>query len=91
MSNECKTYSNNAYIPKRAYPGFAGYDLWEAETKLLKHWSRDLIRLDLFMAIPEGYYGRIVGPSGSANVHGIIYLFICLFILFIICLKLTCI
>ena len=36
-----------------------------------KLWNRELIRFDLFIAIPEGYYGRIVGRSGLANVHGI--------------------
>ena len=71
MSIECKTYSSNAIIPKRAYSDSAGYDLYAAETKVLKLWSRELIRLDLFMAIPVGYYGRIVGRSGLANVHGI--------------------
>ena len=47
------------------------YDLWAAERRVLKPWTRELIRLDLFIAIPEGYYGRIVGPSSLANVHGI--------------------
>ena len=27
--------------------------------------------MDLIIAIPEGYYGRIVGHSGLANTHGI--------------------
>ena len=68
MSIESKTYCINADIPKRAYPGSAGYGLLAAETKVLKPWSRELIRLDLLMAIPKGYYGRIVGRS---NTHGI--------------------
>ena len=55
----------------RVYPDSAGYDLWVAETKVLKLWSRELIRLDLFMAIPKGYYGRTAGRSGIANTHGI--------------------
>ena len=71
MSIECKTYSSNAHIPKRAYPGSARHDLWAAETKVLKLWSRELVRLDLFMAIPEGYYGRTVGHSGLTNTHSI--------------------
>ena len=71
MSIECKTCSNNAHVPKRAYPGSAGYDLWAAETKVLEPWSRELIRLDLFMAISEVYYGGIVGCSVLTNVHGI--------------------
>ena len=71
MPIECKTYSSNAHIPTRAYPGSAGYDLLAAETKVLRAWSRELIRLDLLMAIPKGYYGRIVCRSGLANTHGI--------------------
>ena len=71
MSVEFKRYSVNAHAPKRAYPGFAGYDLFAAEIKVLKPWNKELIRHDLFIAIPEGYYGRIVGHSDLANVHGI--------------------
>ena len=48
-----KRYSVSAHVPKRAYPGDAGYDLLAAERKVLKPWSRELIRLDLFIAIPE--------------------------------------
>ena len=58
--------SKNAHVPKKVYP-----DLWAANAKVLKLWSRELIRLDLFIAIPERYYGRIVGRSGLANTHGI--------------------
>ena len=28
---EYKRYSTNAHVPKRAYQGSAGYDLWAAE------------------------------------------------------------
>ena len=71
MSVDCKIYSSDAHIPKRAYPSSAGYDLLVTKTKVLKPWRRELIRLDLFMAIAEGYYGKIVGRSGLANSHGI--------------------
>lgn len=37
----------------------------------MKSWSGELIKTDLFMAILVGYYGRIVGRSGLANMHGI--------------------
>ena len=64
--------SSNAHIPKRAYQGSGGYDRFAEETKLLKPWSRALIKLDLSIAIPEGSNGWIVGRSGSANTRGII-------------------
>ena len=66
--NECKRYSGNAHVPKRAYQGSAGYNLLAAERKVLKPWSRELIRFDLFVAILKGYYGRLVGRSGLVNV-----------------------
>ena len=47
---EFKTYSTNAHIPKRAYQASAGYDLFAAETKVLKPWGRALIKLDLSMS-----------------------------------------
>ena len=60
MFIECKTYSSNAHIPKKPYLDSAGYDLWVAETKVL------------LMAIPNVYYGRIVGCSALANTHSIV-------------------
>ena len=71
-NTECKTYSSNAHVFKRAYQGLAGYDLFAAETKVLKPRGRALIKLDLSMAIPEGYCGRIVEHSGLENMCGII-------------------
>ena len=71
MSIEYKRHSRNAHIPKRAYAGSAGYNLCAAETKVLKPWSRELISLDLNIAIPEECYGKIVGGSGLAKTCGI--------------------
>lgn len=53
---ECKTYSTNTHIPKRAYQASAGHYLLAAETKVLRPCGRALIKLDLSMAISEGYY-----------------------------------
>ena len=33
---ECKTYSSNTHIPKTAYQVSVSYDLFPAETKVLK-------------------------------------------------------
>ena len=54
------------------YRGSAGYDLYAAETKVLKPGGRTLIKLDLNIAIPKSYYRRILGRSGLANTGGII-------------------
>lgn len=71
MFIEYKRYSNNTHVSKRAYQGSAGYNLWAGERKILKPQSRELIRLDFNIAIPEEYYGTIVGHSGLANIYGI--------------------
>lgn len=49
-----------------AYRCSAGYDHWSAERNLLKPWSKERVKLDLNIAIPDGNYGRIVGCSGLA-------------------------
>ena len=56
----------------KVYNGSAGYDLFANEQKILKPSGRALVRVDLNLAIPEGYYGSIVGRSGIANKHGIV-------------------
>ena len=72
MSTEYKTYSSSAHVPKRAYASSAGFDFWAGETKVLKPWSRELTNLNLFMAIPDRCYGRVLyWFSGLANMHGI--------------------
>ena len=60
------------HIFLRSYQCSAGYILFAEETKFVKPWGRALIRLDLLVAIPEGYYERIVERSVLANMHGII-------------------
>lgn len=71
---EFRTLSRCAHVPKRAYEGSAGYDLWAAEAKTLKPWGRELIRLDMAMTISKGCYGQIVGRSRLTKlgivVHG---------------------
>ena len=58
--------------PRKAYPGSVGYDLYAGECRVLRAGERVLIRVDLQMAIPEGYYGSIVGRSGLANNGGVV-------------------
>ena len=60
------------HIFLRSYQGSSGYILFAAETKVVKPWGWDFIRLDFLVAIPEGYCGRIVGRSLLANMRGII-------------------
>ena len=58
--------SSGAHIPGRAFRESAGYDLWVAKRKILKPSSRELVKLELCIVIPKGFYGRIGGYSGLA-------------------------
>ena len=66
-----KRYSEDAIVLLRAYPCSAENDLYGAEFKILKARWRVLVRVDLHMTIPKGFYGRTVGRSGLANNRGI--------------------
>ena len=68
MSIEYKRCSCAAHVSNRAHNGSAGYDVWSAERQILKPWGRELIFVDLQMAIPDGYYGRIVDRSDIAKI-----------------------
>ena len=72
MSIEYKKSSSGMHVPKRAFPESASSGLWIADRKILKLWSRELVKLELSIAIPKGYYGRIVGRSGLAISQDII-------------------
>ena len=48
------------------------YDLFAAERKVIVPHRRELIKTDLCLEIPKGYYGRVVGRSGLANFKGIL-------------------
>ena len=42
-----------------------------AERKSIVSFGRELIKTDLCLEIPKGYYGRVVGRSGLVNFKGI--------------------
>ena len=66
-----KRISSNATVPLKAFPTWAGYDLHAAERKAIVPRGAELIKPDLCLEIPKGYYGRVVGRSGLANFKGI--------------------
>ena len=68
---EMKRCSSAAHVSKRAHDGSAGYDVWSAEKVNLKLWGREFVLIDLKVAVPEGFYGRVVGCSGIAKKYGI--------------------
>ena len=54
-------------VSLKAFPTSAGYDSFAAERKLIVPHGRELIKTDLCLKIPKGYYERVVGRSGLAN------------------------
>ena len=51
----------------------AGYDLHAAENKIIKPCKNDLIRLELCIAIPKGFYTIIEGRSSLAHKKIIVH------------------
>ena len=55
----------------KAFPTSGEYDLYAAERKTIVSHGRELIKTDLCLKIPKGYYGRVVGRAGQANFKGL--------------------
>ena len=55
----------------KAFPTSARYDLYASERKTIVSHGRELIKTDLCLEIPKGYYGRVVRRFGLANFKGI--------------------
>ena len=58
--------SNEVLIPKKMYVDSAGHDLFANESIKVCAGSRALVTVDLRMAIPKGFFGRISPRSGLA-------------------------
>jgi dUTP pyrophosphatase len=66
--------SPNARNPTQAYRGDVGWDLYVLEdTLVLLGTSRD-VRTGISVAIPDGYYGRIVGRSSAFRKKNVLVL-----------------
>ncbi|WVQ76929.1 hypothetical protein IAR50_006608 [Cryptococcus sp. DSM 104548] len=66
-----KKLSSAATTPTRGSPLSAGYDLYAAEDKVIRAGGKELVDLQLSIAVPEGTYGRIAPRSGLAAKHHI--------------------
>ena len=64
---QIKLLSNNATIPTGAYEESAGYDIYAAETVILKPQEKALIATDLAVNIPKGYVGLLTSRSGVSS------------------------
>ncbi|MDW4175324.1 dUTP pyrophosphatase [Staphylococcus saprophyticus] len=68
-----KLLSENATKPKRNYDTDAGYDIYAAETKILKPQEKAIIQTDVAVDIPNGYVGLLTSRSGvSSKTHLVI-------------------
>ena len=66
-----KYFANNEFSkePFCASEDAAGYDIFGAATKILLPQTCDSIELELRMAIPKGYFGKIFPRSGLLKNH----------------------
>jgi len=71
LSVPIKKLSDKAVLPLRGSAQAAGYDLYAAHDATIYSLSRVLVKTNISMAIPEGYYGRIAPRSGLAFKNGI--------------------
>lgn len=71
MDIEILLTSDKAKIPTHATLYSAGYDLYAVEPGTIAPLERKLIKTNVCMAIPIGYYGRIAPRSGTALKNGI--------------------
>lgn len=71
MNIQIKKLSDKAKIPSQASKSAAGYDLYAAEEVLVNTIGRKLVKTNISISIPEGYYGRIAPRSGLAYKNGI--------------------
>ena len=56
--------SDNCKVPTKSTVDSAGYDLYSAEKKEILPWQNAPVSLDLKLAIPVGFFGKIFSRSG---------------------------
>ncbi len=66
-----KKIKKDAIIPRYAYDGDAGVDIYSAEDYTLKPGERALVSTGIKIAIPDGYEAQIRPRSGLALKYGI--------------------
>ncbi|MDN6671819.1 MAG: dUTP pyrophosphatase [Staphylococcus equorum] len=70
---QIKLLSDNATKPKRNYDTDAGYDIYAAESVIIKPQEKAIIQTDVAVDIPKGYVGLLTSRSGvSSKTHLVI-------------------
>jgi dUTP pyrophosphatase len=71
MTLKVRRLDARARLPRRAYPGDAGLDLYALEDDVLGPGERASIRTGVAVEIPDGQAGLVLPRSGLAVKHGI--------------------
>ena len=58
--------SENATIPTRGSCDAAGWDLYASESNLIEPKGKAIIKTDITIEIPSGFYGRVAPRSGMS-------------------------
>ena len=66
MKIKFKKLSKNATMPTKGRAGDACFDLYAAEDVFVADNKTKLIKTNIAMEIPEGYFGKIYTRSGMA-------------------------
>lgn len=66
MKIKFKKLSENATMPTKGRTGDACFDLYAAESAIVVEWQTSLVKTNIAMEIPEGYFGKIYTRSGMA-------------------------
>lgn len=68
---QVKKLSDDGIIPTRGTPFAAGIDLYSPLNTSVEPFSRQLVKLDIAVEIPENMFGHILPRSGIALKSGI--------------------
>ncbi len=71
MTLKVRRLDSRARLPRRAYPGDAGLDLYALEDAALDPGERASVRTGIAVEIPDGEAGLVLPRSGLAARHGI--------------------
>lgn len=61
--------SEKAIAPSRGSIGAAGYDLYAAHDVSIPAQGKAIVKTDIAVALPEGWYGRVAPRSGLSWKH----------------------